>query len=329
MIWAIFAAGVLSQLNLWLLSKWFASRYPEQGRGGFVNLFGGTTLRFLAAIGLVALTVKIIVITLGYTDIIQQFIFPTMNRTWLILFPAALACFIAMHGMESLIRFVVIAFLCTFWILILFLYFWFAGHGSIRDLYPILPPSWSAGDWNSLLLLFSSLSGPEYLVCLAPWLNPRRHPLKYMSIGNTMTILEYLVLFATAVIFYGPRYLSTIRFPVVDMTRYFQSPIFERIDIFVVPIHMIYFIYALSLFLLLFFGGVRIVANRANRPPVRTAFLVCCAIVTAAIACADEWSWESKVRLNIWQDLQIGLGAAGYAVVPLLLVVAIRRKGRA
>lgn len=40
MIWVIIVVGILSQLNILLLSKWFLTRFSSEGYNGFVQLFG-------------------------------------------------------------------------------------------------------------------------------------------------------------------------------------------------------------------------------------------------------------------------------------------------
>lgn len=40
MIWVLIAVGILSQLNLLLLSKWLLTRLSSNGYNGFVQMFG-------------------------------------------------------------------------------------------------------------------------------------------------------------------------------------------------------------------------------------------------------------------------------------------------
>ena len=47
MIWVIIAVGILSQLNILLLSKWFLTRFSSEGYNGFVQLFGKKLVRLL------------------------------------------------------------------------------------------------------------------------------------------------------------------------------------------------------------------------------------------------------------------------------------------
>lgn len=51
MVWGIVALGLLSQLNLMMLSRWFSSSYAAKGYQGFVQLFGKRTVHIFAILG--------------------------------------------------------------------------------------------------------------------------------------------------------------------------------------------------------------------------------------------------------------------------------------
>jgi hypothetical protein len=328
MLMAIIVMGLLSQINLMLLSKWFSSDLSAKGYQGFVQLFGDRLVRFFAFTGLLLLLIKLTVITLGYVEIVNQFMFPTMDRKWLILVLVLISCFVAAHGMENTIRFVVIAFLCSVWLLIVYIPFFFPPIASLHDLYPLIPTDWSTQSWKGLLFIWSSLSGPEYLICLAPWLKPKQKMLKYLSISNTVSVLEYLFLFAASLLFFGSSYLSNIKFPVVNMIRYLQSPVFERIDMILISVHMFHFVFVLSIFLLYFYGSVRIVLGRLHKETTRIGYLSSCITFLVYLLVVNEWFWRAGVEQSSWLDVEIWLGAITYFVVPAFLLVAIKIKGR-
>jgi hypothetical protein len=328
MIWGIVAIGILSQVNLMMLSKWFSSNYSAKGYQGFVELFGERAVRLFAFAGLFLLVVKLIVITLGYVELVHQVMFPSMNTNWLILFILLISCYVAAHGMEKTIRFVVIVFLSTVWMILFFFPFFFPPIASLHDLYPLIPTDWSMRSWKALLFVWSSLSGPEYLICLAPWLRPQQKMLKYLTLANTMSVLEYLILFVASLLFFGSNYLSKIKFPTLDITRYLQSPAFERIDIILISVNMFRFVFAISIFLLCFYGAVRIIVGRLHEQTTRIGFMASCITIFVCMIIVNQWFWKGATGENIWLTLQIWLGAVTYLLVPAFLLVAIKQKGR-
>lgn len=101
MVWGIVALGLLSQLNLMMLSKWFTSSYASKGYQGFVQLFGKRAVQVFAILGFVIILLKISIITLGYVEMLHNFIYPSMNKKWLILVILSISLFVASHGMEK------------------------------------------------------------------------------------------------------------------------------------------------------------------------------------------------------------------------------------
>lgn len=328
MIWGFIAMGFLSQLNLMVLSKWFTSDFSSKGYKGFVQLISKRFVRFFAAVGALFIIIKITVFTLGYITIIHQFIFPSMNTNWLIIFTLLISCYIASLGMQNTIRFVIIVFLCSVWIIFFFFPFFFPPLASLHNLFPLIPTEWSIQSWKGLLFIWSSLSGPEYLIFLSPWLNKKQKTLKYLTIANTITMLEYLFLFTAALLFFGSHYMNKIKFPVVNMIRYLQSPFLERMDMILISIHMFSFIYVISIYLLFFYGTTRIIIGKIQKKTTRIGFITCFISSVLFILIANEWLWKKAPENNILLNLEIWAGAITYLLVPAILFFLVKRKER-
>jgi hypothetical protein len=329
MVWAIIAVGLISNLNLALLAKWFASPYAAKGYPGFVELFGERTVRFFSFIGMLFIFVKMTVITLGYTEIINQFVLPSFQRDWLLLFIFAACCYLAMKGMEKTIQFIFISFLFAFWMIVLFIPFFFPPIASVHDLYPIIPTEWGAGEWKGILLIWASLSGPEYLVCVGAWFNPRDKLLKWMTLGNGLTILEYSTLLVATSLFYGPEYLKINSYPVINMVRYLQSPILERVDILMICIHFIHYVFAISMLILLFYGSLRIIAGKAGKPTTIAGFGANCGVLLLCMIVVYHWFWKSGTQGYFWPILQGCFAAVSFLVIPAFMAAAVKIKGGA
>lgn len=328
MIWMIIIVGLLSQISIFMLSKWFNSIYASKGYEGFVELFGERMVRLLAFIGIGFIFLKVIVIILGYIEVAKHFIFPSVNTNWMLLFILLICWYVASLGMANTIRFIVIAFLCTAWMFLLLLNFPFQPFASIHDLFPLIPYEWTMKSWKGVLFIWSALSGPEYLVLLAPWFNTREKILKYMTIGNAFTIFEYMFLFIASLFFFGSHYLGENKLPVMEMIRYLQSPVFERIDIILISVYLFHFVFAISIFLLLFYGATRITLKKSKDQTTRLGFAICCAILFICLVMSNEWLWKKATNQIILLELEIWAGALTYLFVPLLLFLSLKRKGR-
>ncbi|WP_407272714.1 GerAB/ArcD/ProY family transporter [Radiobacillus sp. PE A8.2] len=326
MIWGIIIMGILSHFNLWMLSKSFSSGVLSKGYEGFVQLFGTRLVRILAFVGLFMIFIKITVLSLGYIEIANQFILPSINSNWLVLFLFIVVYYLASQGIEKTILFSVIAFFSTIWLMFTLHTFLLPPIASIHDLYPLIPTEWSMDSWKALLLIWASLSGPEYLIFLSPWLNPEQNKLKYWGFANALAILEYLLLFISSLFFFGSDYLEKIKYPVANMIRYLQWPLFERIDILLISFYMFHFVFIISLYLLYFYGATRIILGRVNKQTSKSGFAIIFLTILVSVILINSFFWSSEVE-NFWLKLQVGSGAITYIFVPALLLLAIKRKG--
>ncbi|WHY71834.1 GerAB/ArcD/ProY family transporter [Fictibacillus enclensis] len=328
MMAGILGVGVLSQINLLILAKYLTSNYFVLGYRGFVQLFSEKIVRFFALLGIFFILIKVTVTTLGYVEIVHQFMFPSMKTSWLIFVLMASGFYIASQGMEKTIRLSIIGFLATIWVILVYIPYFLPPIAETHHLYPLVPGEVSLHSWYGLLMVWSALSGPEYLVCLGPWIGPKEKILRGMSIGNALSVFEYLVLFGACLLYYGSPYLEKISFPVVNMIRYLQSPGFERVDLILISLNMIYFLYLIALFLLCLYGAIRIVAGRINIKTNRKGFLGSVIAVFICMLVINGWYWREGQELNVWVTLQLWLGAITYLLVPSVLAIAMRWKRR-
>ncbi len=327
MIWVILGLGLLSQLMLWMLSKWLTSPWAARGLEGFKELLGPRTVRLLAAVGLIPLFLKISVIVLGYSGIVHEYIFPVMNKTVPLIAILLLGCYIASHGMERTLRFIVIAFLGTIWLILCYIPFYFPPVADYKQLYPLIPVHPPLDSWRGIVICWSALSGPEYLIFLVPWLKPDRKTIKHLTIANLFTILEYLLLFVATVLYYGHEYLKTAGYPVLNMISYLQSPIFERIEILLISFFMFNVVHAVSLFLLMFYGALQITAGKTLKKNSRYGYLASCFLMGILLVIANEKLWKADTLQNLWPGFFMYSEAATFLLVPILLLIAMRRKG--
>lgn len=327
MIWVLIVVGIVSQLNLLLLSKWLSNSLTSRGFNGFVQLLGKKTVRLLSFIGLFFILLKLSVITLGYLEIVQTFMLPATDTNILILFILLFCFYVASKGVENTIRFVVISFLCTFWITLFFIYFFFPPVAQLSDLYPLVPFEWKTENWKAFFLILSSYSGPEYLVFLGPWLKTNNQTYRYLSYGNAFTIVEYVFLFIASLLYFGSNYLSKSHYPIVNMARYFQNPVFERTDMIMLSFELFNLVFAVSLFLLLFHGALKIAFTKMRNPLSEKGLLLSTFLVFIGIILLNELFWKSWEKQIFLLNLQIAAGSISYFLIPLGLLIVAKKRG--
>ncbi|MBW4083637.1 GerAB/ArcD/ProY family transporter [Paenibacillus sp. S150] len=326
MVWGIVVMGLLSQLNLMMMSKWFTSSYAAKGYQGFLQLFGKRTVQVFAILGFLIILLKISIITLGYVEMLHSFIFPSMDKRWLILIILLISLYVASHGMENTLRFVVIAFLCGAWIAVLFIPFFFQPDTNYRDLYPLIPTEWSGQSWQGLLFIWSAFSGPVYLAFMVPWLSSNKKISKYLVIGNMLSIMEYLLLFVASVLFYGSYYLRKIDFPIGYMGSYIQTSGLERIDYILISFHMFNYVFDISILLLCFYGAGRVFMRKMKERTTRIGLLSSWFVILISIILMDQWLWQTVPGQKMLLNLQIWIGSCIYLLIPTILFTAVKRK---
>ncbi|MBU0941637.1 MAG: spore germination protein [Bacteroidetes bacterium] len=327
MIWVILAVGLLSQLNLLLLSKWFSTGFSSKGYNGFVQLFGKKIVRILSFIGLFFILLKLFVVMLGFSEIVQIFMFPSTDSNWIIFFILLSCWYVAGKGVEKTIRFVVISFLCTFWMFFFFAFFFLPPIAQLSDLYPIIPMEWNRDSWKGIFLILSSFSGPEFLVFLGPWFKTNNKTFRYLSYGNALTVIEYVFLYIASLLYFGSNYLSKNQFPIVNMARYFQNPIIERIDMVMVSLELFNIVFAVSIFLLMFYAASKIAFGKMEKPSSRGGFLYSVFLIFIGMILVNEWIWKSGEKQVILLNLQILAGSLSYLVVPIVIIMIMKIKG--
>lgn len=328
LLFGILAIGILSQLNLFILSKSLSYMDPQQGFTGFAKLLGERKLRIIAFTGIAVILIKLCFIVLGYAEIVHLFIFPSIQRPWLILFIMLACTYIASQGMEKTLRFGIIAFFCTFWMIFLYIPNFFPPIADIHDLYPLIPADLAHHPWKGTLMVWSSLSGPEYLILLLPWINAKEKTLKYLSIANLLSILQYKVIFIACLFFFGSPYLGKISFPVVNMVEYLQSPVFERVEIIMISLQMFQYVFFASFFLLCLYGAIRISAGTQYKETARRSLYAVSLFVLGCLLIIDQLFWREGKELNGWTNLQLWTGSITYLLVPSLLFAANTMKRR-
>lgn len=326
LIWLIIVLGLLSQGNLFILSKWLSTTYAAKGYVGFVDLFGEWKLRLFTAIALVPVLVKVSFLTINYVAVTRQYIFPSISPVWLIVVFLLISMYVAIKGMENTIRFSIITFFIVIWMILLFLPFFFPPNAAWFNLLP-LTSTLSHQTWKGIMFIWASLSGPEYLICLVPWLKQDKKVGKYLTWANILTIGELLIVLITSLLFFGQNYLKLIKLPYIEMTRYLQSPVFERIDMVVISFYLFHFVFMIAILLLFFYGGVRIIFNKVNTKTTRKGFFFSTLFIAALILFLYQILWTYENQFKVFMNIDIWVSGFTYLFIPSFLVIYSKIKG--
>ncbi|GEM_PF-3571974 len=181
--------------------------------------------------------------------------------------------------------------------------------------YPFIV-SWVAGDRDRV----------DRNSCTSPWLSSNKKILKYLVIGNLVSIMEYSFLFIASILFYGSYYLSKINFPLVYMGNYIQMSGLERIDYILISVHIFTYVFDIAILLLCFYGAGRVFMRKTKERTTRIGLLSSGFVIFISIILMNQWLWQTVPGQKMLLNIQIWLSAFIYLLVPTILFTAVKRK---
>jgi hypothetical protein len=310
--WLIILTFLISQLNLFFISKWINNDHssnPIQLK----TLLPKAILYPMVIVGLVIFFIKFSVTLIGYTKIVQIYLLTEENLSLLLTALIVVIAYSMFKGINNLVRFSLFAFIFSAWIVVAYIQFFFSPFVSVREFLPLLGDFNASKDIHSLFFLISFFSGPELLLFLKKWVKADIKTYKYLTIGNLLSFFELSLLFILAVLFYGPEYLKKIEYPLVTMARYVQTPFVDRLEMFIIPFFMFPLILSLSLMNLYIFKGTQFIFKFKENVLSFYAFIILIGLVILFI---QKRYWVESIQENIWITYFIYTTALSYMILP-------------
>ncbi len=322
MIWIILLAAACSHLNIWLLANWLRRMDRPDGYFGTVRLLGKTVLWLFSLFGLSLALVKCAVLLLGYVDIVNNILFPSLDPKLFVALLLFACLYLARLGMEKTLRFGVISFIGTVWVVLFYVPYIFPANADYYHLLPLIPERMPPHPWHTFLTLWAAFAGPEYLLMLPKQAVDERRIQSSLLIGNAFSIVEYVFFFVVCHLFYGSQYLRRLDLPVVQLVRYIHLPFAERLEIIIIPAYAFSVVYVVTFLLLYAAAALRMMTGASDVPSGRKwlgpAFVMLC-LTTMAI---QYWGWANEMGKNRWIEWHNWSDACTYAALPVLLMIA-------
>jgi hypothetical protein len=309
--WMIVLAFCLSQLNLYLISKWLNASSIQLGNK---PLLPKILLYPTVLIGMTLLFFKLSVILTGYTKVIQMYMLTEQALGIILIVFFAVVAYSTSKGAHHIARFSLLAFIFSGWMLFAYLPFFFEPNVSIREFFPLIGPIQLSDDLHRFFYVLSAFSGPEILLFLKREIQPCKKIYRYLTYGSSLTLLEISLLFILTVLFFGSEYLQKVEYPIVTMARYVRTPIIDRLEMFMIPFFLFPLIYSLSLVNLYLFRGAQFIFKRKENLISYLLFIVIIGIILLFI---QRTYWIESNQEKIWLNFYVYLSGALYTVLPL------------
>ena len=322
MVWLIVIVAILSHFNLWMLSRWLGTEEARLGHAGFVRLFGTAAVRLLALLGIGVILLQSTVITLGYVRVVHQVLFSSMNELTLVFFLGVASFYLASLGIIPTGRFAILAFVGSVWTVFLYFQFLFPPDAEYMHLLPLFPDGMPEAWPAKFLTVWAAFAGPEYLAFAGKYFSRAGGLFRPLALGNAVTASEYILFLIITTMFFGSEFLRMIDLPVVEIIRYIELPFFERLEMIIIPVHMLPFVFVNALFIHYLHDAARAVMNIAHKPKSTFGLFLAALLLVIFMYVFGKHFWVTETDEKWWSNVYLWVSSTTYAVIPSFLALA-------
>ncbi|NME96530.1 GerAB/ArcD/ProY family transporter [Clostridium cochlearium] len=329
MVWLIILGGVISQLYIYILSRWLSSSMGKKGVIGIFDLFGNVFTKIFLFVWLCFMLIKFIIASSYYVYLLHKYLMTQHPKPTLVLVLIISSVYLASKGFSNALKFSVIAFVFSVGILLLYILLMFNAFVSIQDIFPLFGNVFNSNFLNSMLLIWGFFSGPEYLILIGPYIRSDVNIHKSMFIGNLMTIIEYVAFFLGTFIFYGSDFLPYVQHSYINMINFLQFKSIQRLEMIILPVFMVNFTLSLAVILLSSFKAIVYITGSKKIPKETTlTFFMISSIFTFACIFFILKLFTTEIQALFWGNVLLYLSVFTYTSIPAIIFIAILAKSR-
>lgn len=150
---------------------------------------------------------------------------PSILLTFFIIFPTF---YLSMYGFKAIARFCFMVWI--FLIIVCILLLFSMNSWDIKLLMPIGEHGVS-GILGGIMECYYTYLGFEIIVIIYPFITDKKKVMKYSLMAHSIYIIFLLSIILVCTVCFGEKQLGTIIFPLIRLSRIYNAPIFERIDL--------------------------------------------------------------------------------------------------
>jgi spore germination protein (amino acid permease) len=221
---------------------------------------------------------------------------------------------LARNQLRVLGRYAELTFWAFIWLMAVYLYP--VKYGVWLNLLPVLKEGWLPVLIGTKKTALSFL-GFETAFLLYPFLKNQRLAIPGIVIGNTLTLIVYLVTIVVCYIYFSPDDITSYLLPTLKVVKVIEFRYLERFEVifFVCYLYMLSRIWVLYLYYGVF-GTSQLIGKQDHRPVLR--------IVLAATFVLSWFFTPTVKQLGQFQKVQVYLGVGVAYVFPLFLLLYTR-----
>jgi spore germination protein (amino acid permease) len=229
-VWAIVS------INIWLIGKVYAM---SRGREVF-QIIDQTVPQLMSypiyfVLGLFY-AFSSVIIAKNYLLIMQMLSYTMININTLVTIFMVLTFILLLSSFHTLVKATVLFFFFTFWIIFLFVYI--LPDMSLVNFTPFI----LKGETHLLegfIQTYAAFLGFEAVLLFFPYVNQQSKFVKGLFMGNLLTGIVYLIIGLLTYGFYSFEHLSVILNPTINLFKYIETPLIQRLENIVFAILML------------------------------------------------------------------------------------------
>ncbi|WP_026478153.1 GerAB/ArcD/ProY family transporter [Alkaliphilus transvaalensis] len=329
MVWLIILGGVISQLNIYILSRWLSSHMGKKGIVGIFDMFGDVFSKIFLFVWLCFMFIKFITISSAYIYLLHKYLMTQHPKTTLMLIFTMIIVYLASKGFSNTLKFTIITFVFSIGVLFLFISLIISSFVSVQDVFPLFGNIFNSNFLISIVLIWGIFSGPEYLIFIGPYIRSDVNIPKSMFIGNLLTVTEYVIFYLGTFIFYGADFLPYVQHSYISAMGYLQFRSIQRLDMIILPVLIVSFALFLAIILLSSFKAVLYIISSKNKPIENTPLFIIISLIFASACISFVLKVATtEIQALFWNQILLYVSIFTYTIIPTMMLIAFLGKSR-
>lgn len=284
--------GLLAQFTL-LPMVALSERYPD------LNLFemneellGKWLGRLLSVIFILYGIITVSGVSETYLLITQVVTLPNRGITGILIVIFAIMVYIVLGGVKSIARFAIAGFFLTAWML--YYLQWGLSKGVFSHLSPLFDFTFS-DVITATQQGFPSMLGYELLLFYFPYIIRKKKTHRDVSIGIWITVIIYVLVCVTSVVYFSPWQLENLRFPVLNLYKAVELTFIERIENLGIALWVFLILSTIAIYLWVATKGLDVIFQKSRR----THVYICAFLAFLLIALPYFNNYETEIYQRI------------------------------
>lgn len=312
---SVFLAGIITSVVLALMVQMLKQYDSADLYGIHVDIFGEWAGNSLNILYMIYMSLTFFIILMNYVEIVQVWIFPSLQTWQLSLVLILLVIYAVYGGIRVVVGVAFISVIGTIWlVVVLFVPLQFADY---THLFPIMNANMKQLLMGARSTTLSML-GFEIIMFVYPFVKEKQKTMLFVQIGNLFTTIIFTIATLISIVFFASNSLEKTIWPVLSMFKIVKLPNLERFEFIAVSFWMLIILPNMCFYLWAASKGFSRIMRRKQKWGVW---------IIAIAAFAGSFFVKARYQMNTMTDVAANVGFYFAFCYPVLLasIVLIKK----